>query len=235
MNKASYVYHVFETIAPGYDAANARISLGRHIGWKRYAADALLRSVPDGGHILDLCCGTGDLTALLLERNPSLHVTGLDFSPAMLERAAARFRGDPRVCLIRWDALDLPFGDDCFDGAIISFALRNTPDYARVLDQMRRVVSAGHPVCCIDSFLPQSRLIRPFYNLYFHVLMPLLGGGLRHRQEYLWLCMSTHNFISPRELSAMMDVQGFSRQTAASFMFGSCVCICALKGGEDDK
>lgn len=233
MNKAEYVYQVFQSVAEGYDAANSRISLGRHLRWKRAAAERILRAVPENGAVLDLCCGTGDMTELLLRLRPSLCVTGLDFSPNMLAVAEKRFAGDSRVSLMQGDAMALPFADDSFDGAVISFALRNTADYERVLQEMARTVKDGGTVCCIDSFRPAIALVRPVYDPYFSVLMPLLGGGRDRQEEYRWLCRSTKDFMSPTELEELMRKCGLLGAGRDSFMLGSCVSICAFKDGKE--
>lgn len=229
MRKEEYVYKVFESIAGGYDAANSRISLGMHMRWKSIALGDMLDLVPAGGELLDLCCGTGDMTELIIKSSETFHVTGLDFSPGMLRQAEKRFSGEPRVSLIQGDAMALPFNDGSFDGAVISFALRNTADYPHVLGEMSRVVKLGAPVCCIDSFRPGSDMVRPFYDLYFSTLMPLIGGGRIHRSEYRWLSESTKQFVSPEELVELMERCGLELCRKRSFLFDSCVSVCARK------
>ena len=227
MKKEEYVYQVFQSVAEGYDAANRRISLGLHMRWKRAAAKLLLRSTPPDGRVLDLCCGTGDMTALLLSLAPGLRVTGADFSPNMLAVARRRFEGESRAAFTTADAAALPYEDAAFDGAAISFALRNTADYPRVLGELARVVKSGASVCVIDSFRPRSRFVRFFYDIYFSCVMPILGGGRAKREEYRWLCRSTREFISPDGLEKLMAGQGLSAAVKKSFMFGSCACVCA--------
>ncbi|MPM29622.1 Demethylmenaquinone methyltransferase [bioreactor metagenome] len=231
MEKEQKVYAVFQAISDGYDMANERVSLGLHTGWKRAAARAVTTSIPAGGRVLDLCCGTGDMTALLLEMAPDLRIVGLDFSPNMLARAKERFAENERVALIRGNAMALPFEGKRFDAAVISFGLRNTADYGRVLREMTRVVRRGGTVCCLDSFRPESRLVQPFYDLYFSGLMPLIGGGLARRWEYRWLCESTRAFLSAEGLSGLMQSSGLERITGTSFLFGACSLRTGYRGG----
>lgn len=231
MEREQRVYAIFQSIACGYDRANQRISLGRHVSWKRAAVCSIIGGIPRYGKTLDLCCGTGDMTALFLEQTPDLRVTGLDFSPNMLDTARRRFDGDLRVELIQGNAMSLPFEDESFDAAVISFALRNTGDYGRVLDEMVRVVRRGGAVCCVDSFRPESKLIQPFYDLYFSGLMPLIGGGLAHRKEYHWLSDSTKAFLSADGLSVLMREKGLKRIAGRSFLFGACSIRTGYRGG----
>jgi demethylmenaquinone methyltransferase/2-methoxy-6-polyprenyl-1,4-benzoquinol methylase len=229
MKKEEYVYQVFENIAEDYDAANQRISLGQQMKWKKRAVERLLEYVPVNGAVLDLCCGTGDMTMLMLRLRPDIKVTALDFSPSMLGVAKERLKKFEDINFVQGDAMNLPFEDECYDGVIISFALRNTADYRKVLGEIARVLKCGGGACCIDSFQPEAEIIKPFYHIYFSKIMPLLGGGIRKKQEYRWLCQSTKDYVSPSQLEQMMLECGLTRPQRDSFMFGSCVSICTVK------
>ena len=231
-NKEQYVYSVFQSIASGYDSANRRISLMQDLHWKRSAARMLCSALPDEARILDIGCGTGDMMRIISEEKKDVSLTGLDFSPNMLKVAKNRLRDIPSVRLVRGNAMELPFDDDTFDGAVISFALRNTADYDRVLSEALRVIKNGGRFVCIDSFVPENRLIKPFYGFYFSYLMPLLGGGLGRIGQYRWLNKSTSEFICAKELAVRMKKQGFTGIKIRSFLFGACV---ALAGTVSDR
>ena len=179
MEKRRRVYGIFQGISQTYDGANRRISLGLEQSWKRGLVEAVASQVPDGGAVLDVCCGTGDIAVAVARRRPDAAVTGLDFSPAMLDVARHKGAALENLTWREGDAMALPFGDDTFSAVAISFGLRNTPDYGAVLTEMTRVVCPGGWVYCLDSFVPDSPLIRPFYDLYFRGVMPLLGGGFQ--------------------------------------------------------
>ena len=228
-SKAARVLRIFESIAADYDRANGRISLGLHRSWKRMLIRRLSRGTPPGGEVLDLCCGTGDIAIALAKERSDLKVTGLDFSPAMLARAEARGADLPNLRFERGDAMALPFPDGSFSAAAISFGLRNTADYAQVLREMRRVTRSGGEVLCLDSFVPDSALVKPFYRLYFKHFMPLLGGGLAHRREYLWLCQSTEAFLSRGELEALFERCGLRGPASRTRMFGACSLVWGKK------
>lgn len=231
MEKAQRVYRIFEEISSSYDRANDRISLGQHLRWKRAAVRSLSPVLCDGARVLDLCCGTGDMIRLLLEQNRSLEVVGVDFSPRMLEAAREKLKDFPQVTLMNGDAMALPFPDGAFDAAVLSFALRNTENYAQVLGELSRVVRPGGMVCCVDSFSPTLPPARLFHRLYFSGLMPLLGGGRRHRQEYVWLWESTRSFISAEELRGLMESAGLGRIQSRAFLFGACAAQTGIKIG----
>ena len=231
-DKQAYVYDVFENVAQGYDKANARISLGRHVRWKRAAVRLLGEGLPAKPHILDVGCGTGDMLLLVSQEIPDARLVGLDFSPHMLEQARMRCSGLSELELVQGNALELPFDDASFDGATIAFALRNTADYGKVLLEIGRVLKPGGTLVCIDSFVPSSVLVRPFYHLYFSFAMPLLGGGIRNWRRYRWLSSSTKKFVSVEQLCALMNKAGFVNPRCETFMLGASACICATTSKE---
>ena len=229
MKKEEYVYKVFQTVADGYDAANERISLHRHMKWKRRAARSCCAGTENACSILDVGCGTGDMLRLLHEERPEAKLTGLDFSPNMLREAEKNLADIDALRLIEGDAMHLPFEDALFDCAVISFALRNTADYAQVLSEMVRVVRPGGRICVIDSFIPECRLIRPAYGFYFSAIMPLLGGGIKRYKQYRWLSRSTKDFVPASGLQSLMAGQGMEEINRKDFMFGACVCVTGRK------
>ena len=218
-SKEEKVYKVFETISEGYDDANTRISLGMEKSWKKNLIDLYT----PGSKILDVCCGTGDIAIALKAKG--CEAIGLDFSPAMLEVAKKKF--PEGIAWIQGNAMDLPFEDNSFDGACISFGLRNTPDYKKVLSEMKRVVRPGGIIACLDSFVPDNAFVKFFYNIYFKGIMPLIGGQKEHKEEYNWLANSTEMFLRSKELKALFDKVGINNVTIKKMMCGAC---CLHKG-----
>ena len=219
--KQERVLHVFENISGVYDAANRRISLGLQSHWKKRFVKHLVQKTAAGGKVLDVCCGTGDIAIALAQQGLQAH--GIDFSPAMLKRAREKGANIPRIYWRQGDAMELPYANNEFDAACISFGLRNTADYSQVLREMQRVVRPGGWVGCMDSFVPASPLIRPFYDLYFRAAMPLIGGGRRYHKEYMWLWQSTKEFLSSEQLSELFRNTGFQPVVSESYLFGACV------------
>ena len=228
-NKQTRVYGIFQSISTDYDRANARISLGMQKNWKQMLVNRLAESLPKGASVLDVCCGTGDIALDTAEKRGDLQVVGLDFSPAMLAVAEGKKNGKENVRFLQGDAMALPFGENTFAAACISFGLRNTADYEQVLREMRRVVEPGGAIYCLDSFVPENPLIKPFYRIYFRYIMPLLGGGKKHRQEYQWLYESTQVFLQPRELEKLYRSVGLKEVGRKKRMFGACVMIWGQK------
>ena len=105
----------------------------------------------------------------------------------------------------------------------ISFGLRNCADPETVLREIFRVLKPGGRVLCLESFVPDSALVRPFYRLYFARVMPLIGGGYSCRKEYEWLQESTESFLRAGELADLMACCGFRGVSVRRRMMGACV------------
>ena len=219
-----HVHGVFESIAGGYDAANDRISLGMHNAWKKALCKTAVKACDTSkraGLILDVCCGTGDIEESVARDNPDIFIVGLDFSANMLDVARTRLQGLDNVALIEGNAMALPFDDATFDSAVISFGLRNTPDYEKVVSEMVRVVRPGGTVACLDASVPSNKAVAPFYQFYYKNIMTLLGGGIAHHKEYEWLYQSTQEFLRKDELARLFEQCGLTHVQVRSFMFGA--------------
>ena len=227
--KEQKVYSIFQNISGNYDQANDRISLGMQKKWRKLMIDRVIANAPRGTRVLDVCCGTGDIALQIANARHDLKVTGIDFSPAMLNVAKTKKNGKKNVHFVQGNAMKLPYRDNCFSVACISFGLRNTADYRQVLQEMDRVVSKGGYIYCLDSFVPDCAIIRPFYRFYFKWGMPLLGGGKKYYQEYQWLYESTQQFLHRKELEVLYRRLGLRAVGHKSRMFGACVLVWGKK------
>ena len=192
---------MFDRIAPVYDAMNRVMTAGLDRSWRRLAVEAV---VQPGDRVLDACCGTGDL-ALAAEREGGL-VTGLDFSPAMLERAR---RKSQTVAWVEGDLLALPFPDASFDAATVGFGVRNVEDLERGLRELRRVLRPGGRLAILEITRPRG-VVRPFFSLWFDRVVPLLGRLLPGGKAYTYLPASVRRFPGAEQLAELLEREGFS-------------------------
>lgn len=104
------------------------------------AINSLLNAVraKSGDRALDLCCGHGNVSEALKARGCA--VSGLDFSPSMLQMARARV---PDAVFVEADAQDLPFEEEDFDVVVSNFGICHVPDQQRALAEARRVLRGG--------------------------------------------------------------------------------------------
>src|SRR5450755_2322079 len=203
---------MFTSIAPRYDLLNHVLSLNvDRLWWRRTArtfADILSR--PEA-RVLDLCCGTGDMTLALRRqagKSPA-KILGADFSHAMLQRAGHKAASTP----LRWveaDALCLPFPDGHFDLVTSAFGFRNLADYDAGLREIARVLAPGGE-CGILDFGEPGGLLGYGYRVYFKKVLPRIGTVLSGvRGPYAYLPASVERFPSPDEMLGRMRQAGFS-------------------------
>jgi demethylmenaquinone methyltransferase/2-methoxy-6-polyprenyl-1,4-benzoquinol methylase len=213
---------MFTSIAPRYDLLNHVLSCNiDRLWWWRTARsfDAILKR--PGTRVLDLCCGTGDMTFALNRRagSASPQIFGADFSHAMLQRAAQKGRGT----VLRWieaDALDLPFRDEHFNLVTSAFGFRNLADYDAGLREIARVLSPGGE-CGILDFGEPGGLIGSAYRVYFKKVLPAIGTLLSGvRGPYSYLPASVERFPRPDEMLGRMRQAGFREATWTPYNFG---------------
>jgi demethylmenaquinone methyltransferase / 2-methoxy-6-polyprenyl-1,4-benzoquinol methylase len=206
---------MFDRIAPVYDAMNRVMTAGLDRVWRRLTVEAV---VQPGDRVLDACCGTGDL-ALAAEREGGV-VTGLDFSPRMLERARKK---SETVTWVEADLLALPFGDDSFDAATVGFGVRNVSDLDAALAELQRVLRPGGRLAILEITQPRGAL-RPFFSLWFDRVVPVLGKVLPGGRAYTYLPASVRRFPGARELVARLEGHGFG-QVRVRLLGGSIVAL----------
>jgi demethylmenaquinone methyltransferase/2-methoxy-6-polyprenyl-1,4-benzoquinol methylase len=190
---------MFDRIAPVYDAMNHVMTAGLDRRWRQLAAEVVL----PGDRVLDACCGTGDL-ALAARRRGGV-VTGLDFSPVMLERARHKALD---VQWVQGDLLALPFPDRSFEAATVGFGVRNVDDLPLALRELRRVLTPGGRLAILEITQPHG-VLRPFYRFWFDAIVPRLGRVLPGGSAYTYLPASVRRFPGPEELAGLLDEAGF--------------------------
>jgi demethylmenaquinone methyltransferase/2-methoxy-6-polyprenyl-1,4-benzoquinol methylase len=220
-DKARYVNSVFVRISDGYDRMNRMMSLGRDMAWRRRAIE--LAGVPPGGRLLDVATGTGDMALLSLAHDPSIRVTGVDFTPEMLQVGRAKENGQPgQVGWTNGDGLRLPFPDETFDAAISGFMMRNVTDVAAALAEQRRVVRTGGRVVCLEMTYPATPGWRALYRWFFNQVLPILPGFLTGQPDaYCYLPASLANFMSAEALKSVMETIGLRGVGYQRMMLGS--------------
>jgi demethylmenaquinone methyltransferase/2-methoxy-6-polyprenyl-1,4-benzoquinol methylase len=210
---------MFDTIADRYDLMNKVMTLGQDERWRTFVVDQC--GAVEGGWLLDLACGTGEIAVQLKKRNPRSRVVGADFSRNMLARAARNFD----VAGIDWQACDanqLPYRDSTFEAVSFGYLLRNVDDCLAVLKEVYRVLAVGGRAVCLDTTPPAKNLLYPFIRLYLAVVIPLLGKLIaRDQSAYAYLTGSTMDFHDAGTLTDLFGQAGFKNVSHKKFMFGT--------------
>lgn len=219
--KRGYVQSVFSQIAPRYDLLNHLLSFNIDKRWRRRALKRLGWERAPAGVYLDVCAGTLDVGATLVgTRNFRGTVLGADFAEPMLRAGSGKAPGT-RLAPVAADALQLPLADASVDGAIVAFGIRNVADLDAGLREVRRVLRPGARFVILEFTTPRSRIIRAGYHLYFHRVLPFIGGVISgHRTAYAYLPKSVANFPEEAELARRMTDAGYCDVGFETLTFG---------------
>ena len=203
---ARRVREMFARISPRYDLLNHLLSGNIDNRWRKAVVRKLAPRLPPNAQILDVACGTGDLSIKLFEESQA-KVIGLDFCRPMLELAKLKTRN---VQLVEGDALKLPFADGTFDAVTIGFGLRNLSNVEDGLRELRRILKPNGWAAVLEFSQP-ARGLRGMVALYYARVLPRLGGWLSgSRSAYEYLPDSISRFPDQSELAEMMRHAGFA-------------------------
>jgi len=207
---------MFDAVPRRYDALNRLLTLRFDERWRARAAQLCLAGRP--ARVLDLCCGTGDLARQIARRAAAgTAITGLDYSPGMLELArakAAKTRAGQPADFVEGDASAMPFADRTFDAVGTAFAFRNVtwrnPLKERVLAEVLRVLKPGGVFVIVETSQPTNGLLRALFHTYLRLVAAPVGTWISgHRSAYRYLSESARGFYSADEVVELLAAAGF--------------------------
>jgi demethylmenaquinone methyltransferase / 2-methoxy-6-polyprenyl-1,4-benzoquinol methylase len=219
---AAAVRSMFDQIAPRYDLLNHVLSCNIDRVWWWRAARTFRRVLARrDAQVLDLCCGTGDMTMALLRRRPTdgRPVLAADFAHQMLVRGAAKFVPRGAVA-VEADALHLPLPSGSIDLLITAFGFRNLANYRAGLEEFYRTLKPGGELGILD-FSEPGGFMGKLYALYFRRVLPAVGSLISGVSgPYRYLPSSVQRFPAPAELVQTMKSVGFDQVSWTSYNFG---------------
>lgn len=213
---------MFDAIAGRYDLLNRIISLGQDPYWRKRAVKAL--RIKPGDHILDVATGTGDVALTIAQVHPLASVQGVDPSANMIEVGQQKVIDrelERRVTLEIGDGQALPYEDDSFDGAIVSFGIRNFPDRLQGLREMCRVTRPGRHVVILELSEPRKGVMAVAARTYIHHVVPRIGSALSGKKEYRYLQESIAAFPEADQFLALMREAGLESVKVSPLSFGA--------------
>ena len=228
-DKPSRVRRMFEAIAPAYDLNNRLHSFWRDQAWRKKAVR--LAKIGPEDDVLDVACGTGDLTEALAKAGPK-SIVGLDYTPGMLEIAKDKLRkrrNELDISYIEGDATRLECDDESKDVITIAFGIRNVGEPDRAFSEFFRVLRPKGRLIVLEFSEPTFAPARWGSRLWTHHIMPrtatLISGD--SSGAYRYLPRSVETFLDAQSLADAMTRAGFSGVQTKSLDFG----ICALHLG----
>ncbi len=226
---AQAVRQMFDSIAPRYDLLNHVLSANVDRLWWRRTARRLrpVLANPDAA-VLDICCGTGDMTMALLKLRPpgARPILAADFARGMLTRGSLKFGakirgvGNPYAVPLEADALHLPLKNASLDLIVTAFGFRNLANYEAGLREFSRVLKPGGTLGILE-FSEPGGLIGKAYAVYFRRVLPAIGRLICGKDgPYNYLPTSVGNFPPPPQMLEMMQSAGFQECSWQPYTFG---------------
>jgi demethylmenaquinone methyltransferase / 2-methoxy-6-polyprenyl-1,4-benzoquinol methylase len=200
------VARMFDGVARRYDLTNTVLSFAQDRRWRRRTRQCL--QLKAGDRVLDLAAGTGVSTVELARGG--VRAVACDFSIGMLRAGRTIKKRREAVPFVAGDATALPFRDESFDAAVISFGLRNVADVPAALREMRRVVRPGGRLVVCEFSSPTWR---PFRLVYLNYLMRALPWVARrvasNADAYVYLAESIRAWPAQEALAATVAEAGW--------------------------
>ncbi|HOO73235.1 MAG TPA: bifunctional demethylmenaquinone methyltransferase/2-methoxy-6-polyprenyl-1,4-benzoquinol methylase UbiE [Spirochaetota bacterium] len=223
-DRKRFIRGMFDSIVPTYDLLNRLLSLGIDRTWRK-------RLVRMTGNLqakpaLDLCCGTGDLSAQLY--NAGADLVSLDFSLPMLVKG--KRTGWLKGGAVAADATRLPFRDNSFHLVTIAFGIRNIPDIDIFLNEVFRVLQPGGKFVILELTRPRNNIVSLFYTLYLRFVLPVAGGIISGKwAAYRYLARTIATFLAPENIARRMGESGMRNVLIYRFTFGIATIISSEK------
>ena len=202
---------MFNEISLYYDKMNNCISLGTHKFIKYLAIREL--NIKPRSLVLDLCCGTGDFSEIIMKRFPRVKVIGLDFSPEMLKIAKQK---NPNGVFMQGDCTKLPFSDNEFKYITMGFGLRNIERHYLALSEIYRVLDKDGKFLHLD--FGKHNFISNIFDKIVPFMVKVIGENPDH---YKYLLESKHEFPEPERLIKEIESHGFIHRKTCNYLFGA--------------
>lgn len=229
--KAGKVRAMFSAISSSYDLNNRLHSFGRDQAWRRQAVR--LAEIGPRDEVLDVACGTGDLSEAFIAAGAA-RVVGGDFTPEMLDQArrkATRLPEERRPVYEHADAMSLAYPDDSFDVVSIAFGIRNVSDPGVAIREFARVLRPGGRLVILEFAEPGFAPIRWANQLYTNRIMPWTASMVARDESgaYRYLPRSIETFLSPEELGQLVRDAGLEVEKQVRMTFGVCVATLGIR------
>jgi demethylmenaquinone methyltransferase/2-methoxy-6-polyprenyl-1,4-benzoquinol methylase len=232
-DKKQEVELMFDKISGKYDLLNKVLSLGIDRNWRKQALSLLVSYKPQD--LLDVATGTGDMAFMADNILHPARITGIDLSMGMLEVARRRLseskvKYSATIDFLKGDAENLPFGDNSFDAATVTFGVRNFGDLHKGLSEMRRVLRPGAPIVVLEFTKPRIFPVRQLFDIYFRHILPLIGSWTSgDGRAYKYLYESVQAFPDYEAFNQELIKAGFDRPAFTPLSLGICAIYIAYK------
>lgn len=226
------VKKIFKEIAGDYERVNSVISFGQIHRWRKELVAEM--DITENQKVLDLGCGTGQLTKLIAKTMSKGEILGVDCTREMIQQARKKFsnRLQPEVSFATGKGEALNLNTSYFDLATSAFTLRNVNNLEQVIAEMKRVVRPGGKVFSLELAKPRLPLFRHLFFFYFNNVLPVVGGLIQGNEDpYHYLVKSLQQFPNQEKLKEIYEKVGLGDVYYKELLGGIAAIHCGKKRG----
>ncbi len=209
-SKKTQVRQMFDRISNQYDLINRIISGGVDVKWRKNLVTLLVPNKPE--KILDVATGTGDL-ALALAKTKATEIVGIDISQGMLDIGKKKIKKSQwhkKIKMEIGDSEKISYPANYFDAVTIAFGVRNFENLDKGLLEIQRVLRPGGDLIILETAVPQTIILRKFYNFYTHFIIPFIGWVFsNNKHAYQYLSDSAKAFPFGKAFNNILAKNGF--------------------------
>ena len=218
-DKPDKVNNIFTSVSDRYDLMNDFMSFGLHRIWKRQFIK--LCNVKSKRKVLDVACGTGDISISLHKENQNIDLTCLDPNPDMIEICKQKFINKGHVDInyqIHGIENFLP-KQQTFDLITVAFGFRNFTDHKKALENIFKLLEAGGMFLIMDFKKPRGKLYSKLFKFYTLNIIPKIGKIVADDENsYRYLAESIQTYFSPNEIKDMLNDAGFDNTRVVNLL-----------------
>ena len=214
----------FDSISSNYDIVNELISFGLHKKWK----SDFVKLRKFSGNVIDTSTGTGDIAIKIKGKYPNVAITGYDPSNNMLNLARKK-NTHKDINFLQGFCEDMPFENEFFDIATITFGIRNTKSVNESLTEIRRVLKKNGVLMIMEFSKNETIVIKQLYKIYLHWIIPFVGLLFSKFNEYKYLADSIEGFYSKDEMNKILEFNHFKVIENVQYNFGLVTVYIVMK------
>jgi demethylmenaquinone methyltransferase/2-methoxy-6-polyprenyl-1,4-benzoquinol methylase len=214
----------FDSISSNYDIVNELISFGLHKKWK----SDFVKLRKFSGNVIDIATGTGDIAIKIKGKYPNVAITGYDPSNNMLNLARKK-NTHKDINFLQGFCEDMPFENEFFDIATITFGIRNTKSVNESLTEIRRVLKKNGVLMIMEFSKNETIVIKQLYKIYLHWIIPFVGLLFSKFNEYKYLADSIEGFYSKDEMNKILEFNHFKVMENVQYNFGLVTVYIVMK------
>jgi len=208
--KPEMVNSIFTSVSNKYDIMNDLMSFGLHRFWKKQFIRAC--DIQSAKNVLDVACGTGDISLKIMSNNPSINLTCLDPNREMIEICKQKLlnKGFTQIDFQIKGIEDYSPKNKKYDLITVAFGFRNFTNHEKAIENIYNILLPGGKFMILDFKKPRNSVYSKLFKTYTLNITPKLGKLVANDEDsYRYLGESIQTYFTPNEIEDMLKKSGF--------------------------